>query len=163
MTGHSNPDAREAAQIYAAIASVHAAGVCGLASQATRGRLQAMRRSGLALIIAAALVAGCGGGDDDGGGQSQQTTTTQSGGSQQASPQGKQVFTQNCKGCHTLAAAQATGTVGPNLDDLKPDRARVRRQVRTGGKPGGMPAFKGKLTNAQINAVAQYVSSVAGR
>jgi cytochrome c553 len=122
-----------------------------------------MRRLGLALTITAALVAGCGGDDGGGGGgQSPQATSTQGGGNRQASAQGKQVFTQNCKGCHTLADAQATGKVGPNLDDLKPDRGRVRRQVITGGKPGGMPAFKGKLTNAQINAVAQYVSSVAG-
>jgi mono/diheme cytochrome c family protein len=127
-----------------------------------------MRRFGLALITLAGLVAGCGGsssGTSSGGStQSQATTSSQAGGgNQQASAQGKQVFTQNCAGCHTLAAAQANGQVGPNLDQLKPDRATVRRQVITGGKPGGMPPFKGRLTNAQINAVAQYVSSSAGQ
>ncbi len=38
------------------------------------------------------------------------------------------IFTSaGCVGCHTLAAANATGTVGPNLDQAKPDyRARDR-------------------------------------
>ena len=37
----------------------------------------------------------------------------------------------------------------------------MERQVTNGG--GVMPAFKGQLTDAQIKAVAQYVSSVAGQ
>jgi len=65
-----------------------------------------------------------------------------------------------CAGCHTLAAAGATGTVGPNLDQLKPSMAVVVRQVTNGGAI--MPAFKDKLTSAQIQAVAKYVSSYAG-
>ncbi len=31
---------------------------------------------------------------------------------------GKEVFSANCAGCHTLADAGAAGAVGPNLDDL---------------------------------------------
>jgi cbb3-type cytochrome c oxidase subunit III len=66
-----------------------------------------------------------------------------------------------CAGCHTLAAAGAKGTVGPNLDQLKPALAIVVRQVTNGGAM--MPAFKGRLTPAQIQAVAQYVSANAGK
>jgi cbb3-type cytochrome c oxidase subunit III len=66
-----------------------------------------------------------------------------------------------CSGCHTLAAAGATGTIGPNLDQLKPAVAIVARQVTNGG--GLMPAFRGKLTAAQIQVVAQYVASSAGK
>jgi mono/diheme cytochrome c family protein len=66
-----------------------------------------------------------------------------------------------CAGCHTLAAAGATGTVGPNLDQLKPSMSAVVTQVTNGGAV--MPSFKGKLTPAQIDAVAQYVSSSAGK
>src|SRR5438045_1250905 len=62
-----------------------------------------------------------------------------------------------CAGCHTLAAAGATGTTGPNLDQLKPAMDIVVRQVTNGGAV--MPAFKGKLSPAQIQAVAKYVSS----
>ena len=74
---------------------------------------------------------------------------------------GKDIFAANCGSCHTLAAAGTSGTVGPNLDDLMPSLARIQRQVTNGGTV--MPAFKGKLTPAQIAAVAKYVSSVAGR
>jgi cbb3-type cytochrome c oxidase subunit III len=74
---------------------------------------------------------------------------------------GKDIFAANCGSCHTLADAGTHGTVGPNLDQLKPAFARVQRQVINGGAV--MPAFKGKLTPAQIKAVAKYVSSVAGK
>jgi cbb3-type cytochrome c oxidase subunit III len=73
---------------------------------------------------------------------------------------GKDIFTANCGSCHTLKAAGTSGTIGPNLDQLKPAEARVQRQVINGG--GAMPAFKGTLTAAQISAVAKYVASVAG-
>jgi mono/diheme cytochrome c family protein len=71
------------------------------------------------------------------------------------------VFDTNCAGCHTLAAARSSGTIGPNLDQLRPPRALVIRQVTNGG--GGMPAFRGRLSSSQIAAVSSYVSSVAGR
>jgi mono/diheme cytochrome c family protein len=67
-----------------------------------------------------------------------------------------------CAGCHTLAAAGATGTTGPNLDQLKPAYPIIVRQV-TMPPPGLMPAFKGRLTPAQIQAVARYVASSAGK
>jgi mono/diheme cytochrome c family protein len=66
-----------------------------------------------------------------------------------------------CKNCHTLKAAGATGNVGPNLDDLMPDEEQVAVQVANGG--GGMPAFGDKLSDEQIEAVAQYVSQNAGQ
>jgi mono/diheme cytochrome c family protein len=114
-----------------------------------------------------------GGGNANGGSTTtppttQNTTSTPEAGTtsspvttQHVNAQGKQVFTQSCGSCHTLKDAGTTGTVGPNLDDLKPDEATVQRQVTNGG--GVMPAFKGQLTDAQIKAVSQYVSSVAGQ
>jgi cbb3-type cytochrome c oxidase subunit III len=74
---------------------------------------------------------------------------------------GKNIFKSQCASCHTLKDVGATGTVGPNLDQLKPPFPVVQNQVIHGG--GVMPAFKGKLTDAQIAAVARYVSSVAGK
>jgi cbb3-type cytochrome c oxidase subunit III len=74
---------------------------------------------------------------------------------------GKTIFQSECSSCHTLKAAQASGTIGPNLDQLKPSEAIVMHQVENGG--GVMPAFKGKLTPAQISAVAKFVSSSAGK
>jgi cbb3-type cytochrome c oxidase subunit III len=74
---------------------------------------------------------------------------------------GKSIFSANCASCHTLKAAGASGTIGPNLDDLKPPEARVKHQVEVGG--GVMPAFKGTLTPEQIDAVAKYVATSAGK
>jgi mono/diheme cytochrome c family protein len=74
---------------------------------------------------------------------------------------GKAVFASaGCGGCHTLKAAGSSGNVGPNLDDLKPDFATVQHQVENGG--GAMPAFKGMLTQKQIDDVSAYVASSAG-
>ena len=79
------------------------------------------------------------------------------GGATQGNPQaGKAVFeSAGCKGCHTLKAAGATGTVGPNLDQLKPAYARVVTQVTNGGQI--MPAFKSSLSTTQIHDVAAFV------
>lgn len=73
---------------------------------------------------------------------------------------GKRIFQTECASCHTLAAAGATGTVGPSLDQLRPSQAVVERQVTNGGAV--MPAFKGVLSQAQIDAVAKFVASSAG-
>ena len=72
---------------------------------------------------------------------------------------GKEVFlgASGCAGCHTLADAGSTGTIGPNLDDLQPSHDAVVAQVTNGG--GGMPAFGDSLSEEQIQDVAAYVSS----
>lgn len=75
---------------------------------------------------------------------------------------GKAIFQQaGCTGCHTLKDAGSNGTVGPNLDQKKPPKSLVIDRV-THGK-GVMPSFMDKLTAAQIDAVATYVSTVAGK
>src|SRR4029079_16054612 len=49
---------------------------------------------------------------------------------------GKTVFTSaGCVGCHTLADAGATGTVGPNLDDAMPPASLVGERVTNGQGP----------------------------
>jgi mono/diheme cytochrome c family protein len=74
---------------------------------------------------------------------------------------GAQVFAKaGCGGCHSLAAAKAHGNVGPDLDEVHPDFARVSEQVREGGD--GMPPFADRLTEREIESVAAYVSEVAG-
>ncbi|HEX7083965.1 MAG TPA: cytochrome c [Gaiellaceae bacterium] len=90
------------------------------------------------------------------------TTTAKSGGASSGGgtvgdpAAGKAVFASaGCTGCHTLKAAGATGNVGPNLDQLKPSEAAVAHQVENGG--GAMPAFKGQLSQQQIQDVAAFV------
>jgi mono/diheme cytochrome c family protein len=87
------------------------------------------------------------------------TATTTTGPSEVAD--GKTLFQENCSSCHTLADAGAGGTIGPNLDDLQPSRATVKSKVESGG--GGMPSFGGRLTPDEIDAIAAYVASVAGK
>jgi cbb3-type cytochrome c oxidase subunit III len=73
----------------------------------------------------------------------------------------KGLFTTNCGSCHTLADAGTSGTVGPNLDQLKPTFQAALRQIQNGG--GGMPAFKGRLSDKQIQDLARYVESSTHR
>jgi mono/diheme cytochrome c family protein len=74
---------------------------------------------------------------------------------------GKAVFTSaGCVGCHTLAAAGATGTVGPNLDEAKPDNELVVTRVTEG--QGAMPPFGDQLTPQQIADVAAFVTQSTG-
>lgn len=77
---------------------------------------------------------------------------------------GKKVFLEiskpQCGLCHTLADAGAVGQIGPILDELRPTADRVRTAVTNGIGP--MPPNEG-LTKEQIEAVALYVSTVAGK
>jgi cytochrome c6 len=69
---------------------------------------------------------------------------------------GREVFTANCGSCHTLADAGTSGTIGPNLDESKPSLELAIDRV-TNGK-GQMPPFRDSLSEAQIRAVAEFVS-----
>ena len=68
--------------------------------------------------------------------------------------------TAGCTGCHTLAAARSTGTVGPNLDQSKPNYRKATARVTLGKSP--MPSFKSSLTAQQIADVAAYVVKSTG-
>jgi mono/diheme cytochrome c family protein len=74
---------------------------------------------------------------------------------------GKPIFkSAGCTGCHTLKDAGATGTVGPNLDQAKPDYRLATGRVTLG--KGVMPSFKGQLSTQQIADVASYVVKATG-
>ena len=83
------------------------------------------------------------------------------GGGAAPSSAGRSLFQASCGICHRLADAGTQGAVGPNLDELSLSAASVSAQVTNGG--GGMPAFAGVLTPGEINQIAVYVASVAGR
>jgi mono/diheme cytochrome c family protein len=69
---------------------------------------------------------------------------------------GKSVFTDKCGSCHTLQAAGTNGQVGPKLDDTSLSKADIETTVRDGR--GGMPSFRGQLSDAEISAVAAFVA-----
>jgi cbb3-type cytochrome c oxidase subunit III len=116
------------------------------------------RGSAAALALATALLAaGCGT-----GGIAKSADTDR----------GKQLFLGKgrCAGCHTLAAANAKGTIGPNLDEaFAYDRKQgfeevtieqvVRDQIELAG--GKMPA--NLVRGGDADAVAAYVASVAAK
>jgi cytochrome c553 len=77
--------------------------------------------------------------------------------------EGKTLFIANCKSCHTLAAVQAQGVTGPNLDELGGlDKQRVLNAIKNGGTgQNRMP--KDLLTGEDAENVATYVAQVAGQ
>jgi mono/diheme cytochrome c family protein len=75
---------------------------------------------------------------------------------------GKAIFRQTCASCHSLAAVNARGVTGPNLDqvgEVTPER--VLNAIKNGGTGQGlMPA--GLLEGQEAQDVANYVAKVAG-
>jgi cytochrome c553 len=110
----------------------------------------------LGVAVPAAVIAGRG--ESEGG-----TSSLRSAEPTPKQELGKELFIQNCKSCHTLAAVQAHGVTGPNLDDLAPlDKQRVLNAIKRGGTgTGRMPP--GLLEGEDADAVATYVADVAGR
>ena len=60
-----------------------------------------------------------------------------------------------CGVCHALQAAESTGNIGPDLDQLKPPMSQIIYAVTNG--IGVMQAWEGILTDKEIEAVAYYV------
>ena len=77
--------------------------------------------------------------------------------------EGKELFRQTCASCHTLAAANARGVTGPNLDEIgEMTEERVLNAIKVGGTgQKRMPA--GLLEGEDAEYVAQYVTAVAGQ
>jgi mono/diheme cytochrome c family protein len=82
----------------------------------------------------------------------------------QGAGEGEQIFAEKaeppCALCHTLKAANSTGNIGPNLDELKPDPEKILRAVKNG--VGNMPPYGETLSEKEIEAVAAYVADAVG-
>jgi cytochrome c5 len=90
-----------------------------------------------------------------------------------AEKRGREIFGERCALCHTLAAANAVGKVGPNLDVIKPTQQLVEHTIMYGclqnPPSGSQEACLGEGTMpAQVvegvdaTDVAKFVSKVAG-
>jgi mono/diheme cytochrome c family protein len=92
---------------------------------------------------------------------------------------GQQIFTAaGCAGCHTFSPAKSTGTIGPNLNQLKTEAAKMEKgktadqYIRESiedpsafivkGFPNAMPSFKGRLSDAQIKALIDFLLQKGG-
>jgi cytochrome c oxidase subunit II len=103
------------------------------------------------------------GGAPGGGGGGEQPEGEAGGGG----ADGAAVFAANgCGSCHTLAAANASGTVGPDLGKLdNPTAAFIKesivdpnKQIEKGFSPDIMPQdFGDKLSPAELDALVQYL------
>jgi quinohemoprotein ethanol dehydrogenase len=91
------------------------------------------------------------------GGEEEGETGESAGGAAAApnAEEGKEVFAENCSVCH--GATGHGGNGGPDLRTmpLAKEQAGAEKQVTNGG--GGMPAFKGQLSEEEIKNVAAYV------
>lgn len=63
-----------------------------------------------------------------------------------------------CAICHTLEAAGAAGAIGPSMNELKPDAARVMNALKNG--IGQMPAYS-SLTPEQMKVLSEYVAKAS--
>jgi len=79
----------------------------------------------------------------------------------EAQRSGAAIYSQNCARCHgadgraQTAKGRQTQAVDFTSDDWTPDADHDARRVANG--KGSMPAFKTRLTTAEINAVVQYI------
>jgi len=80
-----------------------------------------------------------------------------------AMSQGKSLFRKfNCSGCH----GQGGGGMGPALMDDKWNYGSEPENIYATivqGRPNGMPAFGGHLTNEQVWQLVAYVRSMSGQ
>lgn len=73
-----------------------------------------------------------------------------------ATPDGASLFKSKCAACHGADAAK-------KLDGVKTmSEADVAKVIANGkdAKPMKMPAYTGKLTNDEINAIAKYLKGI---
>jgi cytochrome c oxidase subunit 2 len=134
--------------------------LCGLGHSAMRQTAHVMTREDFDAQMAELARGPQGGG---GGGGEEETD-------------GRTLFTdaaepQACDSCHTLADAGATGTTGPNLDEVLPDLSEehIRQSIEDpdadvteGFAPGLMPRYGDSLSEEQVDALVEYLMEVKG-
>jgi cytochrome c oxidase subunit 2 len=138
--------------------------LCGLGHSVMRSTVHVMPRGAFQQWLTrmkAGKQAGAGGAGAAAGGQA-------------GAGSGKQVFlSSGCTGCHTLADAGSSGTVGPNLDQgLKGKSQAFIRQsivapdavITNGYSKGIMPGnFKDTIPPAQLDALVSYLAKVTSK
>ena len=88
---------------------------------------------------------------------------------------GKAIFaSKGCAGCHTYKPANATGKVGPDLDNLAADAKKahkgaladyVKQSIEDPGAyivpgfPNAMPPFKGQLSDQQLSDLVKFLTT----
>jgi cytochrome c oxidase subunit 2 len=142
--------------------------LCGLGHSTMRQTAIVVPPDQFEQRLAEVVEGGQGGGDGEGEG---------GGGGDAESTDGRELFASAatptaCGSCHTLADAQATGTTGPNLDEVLPgqDEAAIRQsitdpeaQISEGFSGGLMPNYGESLSEEQVDALVEYLTEVSGK
>jgi mono/diheme cytochrome c family protein len=76
---------------------------------------------------------------------------------------GQELFGQQCRRCHTLAASNAVATVGPSLDVIRPPKALVLDAIEEGRARGSGQMAADLVEGEDAEAVAQYVAVAVGQ
>ncbi len=87
---------------------------------------------------------------------------------------GRELFGEHCAVCHTLAADNAVGKIGPNLDQLRPSEALILKTIANGclQQPGtftastclGFGTMPADIVEGeQAHDIAAFVAAIAGR
>jgi mono/diheme cytochrome c family protein len=81
----------------------------------------------------------------------------------EAQQHGRELFGRRCANCHTLAAANAVAEIGPDLDQLRPNKALVLNALENGRARGNGQMAKNLYTGQDAQDVADFVSKAVGQ
>jgi mono/diheme cytochrome c family protein len=80
-----------------------------------------------------------------------------------AEKEGRELFGLRCANCHTLKAANAIASVGPNLDELRPNKELVLNAIENGRSQGNGQMAAGLYTGEEADNVAAFVAKAVGQ
>ena len=81
----------------------------------------------------------------------------------QAEKHGRELFGTHCANCHTLKAANAVAQVGPNLDELRPNKAFVLTTIHNGKAAGNGQMAADLVEGQDAEDVASFVAKAVGQ
>jgi len=76
---------------------------------------------------------------------------------------GRELFGERCANCHTLPAAGANASVGPNLAQLRPPKALVLDAIHNGRANGNGQMAADLVEGQDAEAVAEFVAVAGGQ
>ena len=80
----------------------------------------------------------------------------------EAEKNGRELFGRRCANCHTLEAANAVAAVGPNLDQIRPNKALVLNAIENGRSRGNGQMAANLYTGEDAEDVANFVAKAVG-
>jgi mono/diheme cytochrome c family protein len=76
---------------------------------------------------------------------------------------GRKLFSEYCRLCHTLEAAGSVATVGPDLDQLRPNKELVLDAVANGRARGNGAMARDLVVGQDAEDVATFVARAVGK